>query len=118
MKNNREKDYAEAAVKGQHMQLGFLKHALMISRFHFMLELACKSSAGEIQLEQWRQGSELAGHKVELPMVTAARQEGCSTTITSSCRWSRTPCLPCASLPGRLSSSSSISSTKPTEAPW
>ena len=75
LKNNRDKDYAGAAARGQHMQLGFLKHALMISRFHFMLEMACKTSAGEIQLEQWRQGAELAGHKVELPKVSAVRRE-------------------------------------------
>jgi hypothetical protein len=32
LKNNREKNYAEAAFRGQHMQLGFLKHALMLSQ--------------------------------------------------------------------------------------
>jgi Replication-relaxation len=76
LKNNRDKDYASAAVRGQHMQLGFLKHALMISRFHFMLEQACRASSGQVQLEGWRQGGELAGQKVELPRVTAVRQEG------------------------------------------
>src|SRR6185503_8175177 len=35
--NNREKDYAGAVTRGQHMQLGFLKHELTISRMHFML---------------------------------------------------------------------------------
>ena len=76
LKNNREKDYASASTHGHHMQLGFLKHALMISRFHFMLEMACRSSAGKVRLVQWRQGSELAGHKVELPKVVAVRKEG------------------------------------------
>jgi hypothetical protein len=76
LRNNREKDYAQAAVRGQHMQLGFLKHWLMISRMHYMLEMACKQSSGKVHLEDWYQGAELAGHKVELPHVTARRQEG------------------------------------------
>jgi hypothetical protein len=76
LRNNREKDYAQAAVRGQHMQLGFLKHSLMISRMHFMLEMACRKSSGQTLLESWRQGAELAGHKVELPKITAMRKEG------------------------------------------
>src|SRR5712691_1956972 len=36
---NRESDYGGAAVRGQHMKLGFLRHSLMISRMHFMLEM-------------------------------------------------------------------------------
>jgi len=76
LRNNREKDYASAAVRGQHMQLGFLKHSLMISRMHFMLEMACRVSSGKTQFESWRQGGELAGHKVELPKITAMRKEG------------------------------------------
>ncbi len=81
LKNNREKDYATAATRGQHMQLGFLKHALMISRFHFMLEMACRNSGGEIELHRWSQGSELTGHKVELPKVSAVRKEGSNSYI-------------------------------------
>lgn len=73
LKAHREKDYAQAAARGQHMQLGFLKHSLMLSRLHFMLELACKKSGGKTTLEQWRQGGELAGHKVEVLKVKASR---------------------------------------------
>lgn len=40
LRGHREKDYSGAAARGQHMQLGFLNHVLMISRFHFMLEMA------------------------------------------------------------------------------
>jgi hypothetical protein len=40
IRNNREKDYANAALKGQEMQLGFLRHSLMISRMHFCVEMA------------------------------------------------------------------------------
>src|SRR5689334_16339291 len=53
IKSNREKDYAQAAFRGQHMQLGFLKHSLMLSRMHFLLEMACRYSDGQIKLEAW-----------------------------------------------------------------
>ena len=46
LRNNREKNYADAALRGQHMQLGFLKHSLQISRMHFVLEMAARASAG------------------------------------------------------------------------
>ncbi len=39
----------------------FLQHELMISRFHFMLELGCENSEGKVELPAWRQGSELHG---------------------------------------------------------
>jgi hypothetical protein len=74
LRNNRERDYATAAIRGQHMQLGFLQHSLMISRLHFMLEMACIVSEGRVELEAWWQGSQLAGHKVEVPKVVASRQ--------------------------------------------
>jgi hypothetical protein len=74
LQNNRDKDYASAATHGQHMQLGFLKHALMISRMHFLLEMACRKSARRIELASWSQGGELARRKVELPKVTSARK--------------------------------------------
>ena len=51
IRSNREKDYADAAVRGQHMQLGFLQHSLMISRMHFMLEMACRRSSGSAKLD-------------------------------------------------------------------
>src|SRR5262249_12715641 len=63
---NREADYAAASINGQHMKLGFLKHHLMISRLHFMLEMASRNLHGQIQLAAWRQGAELRGHKVTL----------------------------------------------------
>jgi hypothetical protein len=73
IRNNREKDYANAALRGQEMQLGFLRHSLMISRMHFCVEMACKKSGGRVQLEAWRQGGPLAGRKVEVPRVTSTR---------------------------------------------
>jgi len=74
IRNNREKDYAAAAMRGQHMQLGFLQHSLMISRMHFMLEMACRQSGGSAQLEAWSQGGPLTGHKVQVPKIKSSRQ--------------------------------------------
>ena len=76
IRNNREKDYANAAARGQHMQLGFLQHNLMISRMHCVLQLACSQSGSRVQLESWFQGSALQGHKVEVPKVRSSRDRG------------------------------------------
>ena len=76
IRSHREKDYAGAAIRGQHMQLGFLNHGLMISRMHFMVEMACKISAGKIVLEAWRQGGQIAGHKVDVPKVRSSKVGG------------------------------------------
>ena len=73
LRNNREKDYANAAVRGQHMQLGFLQHSLMISRMHFCVEMAARRSGEKVQLAAWSQGGPLAGRKVEVPEVKASR---------------------------------------------
>jgi protein involved in plasmid replication-relaxation len=74
IRSNREKNYADAAVRGQHMQLGFLQHSLMISRMHFMLEMACRRSSGSVKLEAWSQGGPLAGNKVQVPKIKSSRQ--------------------------------------------
>jgi hypothetical protein len=76
IRSHREKDYAGAAVRGQHMQLGFLNHGLMISRMHFMVEMACRKSGGVVALEAWCQGGQIAGHKAEVPKVRSSRQGG------------------------------------------
>ena len=75
VRNNREKDYAAAAVRGQHMQLGFLQHCLLVSRMHFCLEMACRESNGRVQLEAWRQGGPLSGRKVEVPKARWIRED-------------------------------------------
>lgn len=72
---NREADYAGAAIRGQHMKLGFLRHSLMISRMHFMLEMSARSAAN-VSLTDWRQGAELRGHKVEVPEIISRRIAG------------------------------------------
>lgn len=73
---NREADYARAAVSGQHMKLGFLKHSLMISRLHFMLEMSSRDPKTGVQLAAWRQGAELRGNKVNVPELRSRRVEG------------------------------------------
>jgi len=73
---NREADYARAAVSGQHMKLGFLKHSLMISRLHFMLEMSSRSAKSGAQIAAWRQGAELRGNKVRVPELKSRRIEG------------------------------------------
>jgi hypothetical protein len=76
VRNNREKDYS--AIHDPHKvdemqgRLQFLKHELMISRFHAMLELACNQSNGKVELADWRQGSEL-WHTVEVPKLRYER---------------------------------------------
>jgi len=67
---NREADYAGAVMRGQHMKLGFLQHSLMISRMHFMLEMASRNPTSGMSLAGWRQGAELRGHKVEVQELT------------------------------------------------
>ena len=74
IRNNREKNYADAAVRGQHMQLGFLQHSLMISRMHFMLEMSCRQSSGSVTLDAWSQGGPLTGNKVPVPKIKSSRQ--------------------------------------------
>lgn len=76
IKSHREKDYAGAALRGQHMQLGFLSHSLMISRMHFMIEMACRKSGDSVSLEAWCQGGQIAGHKVDVPRVQSSRVRG------------------------------------------
>lgn len=63
VRRNREKAYAEIhePTKAEDAlgRLLFLKHEMVISRFHAMLELACRESDETVELAEWRQGSEL-----------------------------------------------------------
>ena len=76
IQGHREKNYAGATGRGQHMQLVFffLEHALMVSGMHFMLELACRKSQGQIQLSSWQQGAALLRHKVDVPAFRFVQQ--------------------------------------------
>jgi hypothetical protein len=73
---NRDNDYS-----GLHKDLGaqgkvlYIQHELMISRFHALLELACRKFAGKVELEQWKQGTEL-WNRIELPKVSQDKDGG------------------------------------------
>ena len=105
IRNNAEKDYAGAALRGQHMQLGFLQHSLMISRMHCTLELACRN-ASTVHLQSWLQGGVLAGHKVEVPHVTSTR-DGSDYFWQESTMTQRLPVEPDALFTFRFSDSDS-----------
>lgn len=63
VRRNREKRYCDVndPKKTEEMQgrLLFLKHEIMISRFHAMLEIACAKSNGSIELVDFQQGPRL-----------------------------------------------------------
>jgi len=46
----------------------YIRHELMILRFHALLELACRKFAGKVALVQWTQGPEL-WNRVAAPSV-------------------------------------------------
>lgn len=54
---NRKKRYSQSSSEPS--KLLFLQHELMVSRFHFMLEMACRKEPTDSHLASWRQGSEL-----------------------------------------------------------
>jgi hypothetical protein len=62
--NNSSPSWAE----GSEGQKFFLRHELMISRFHGMLELATRASAGDVKLIAWFQGP-ILHHSVEAPKL-------------------------------------------------
>lgn len=72
VRRNREKRYCDVndPKRTEDMQgkLLFLKHEMMISRFHGMLELACAGSNGSILLTNFEQGPRLWS-KVEVPKL-------------------------------------------------
>jgi len=73
VRRNREKAYCDVnnpkLIEEMQGKLLFLKHEVMISRFHGMLELACGQSEGRVELTDFQQGPRLWG-KVEAPKLT------------------------------------------------
>lgn len=72
VRRNKEKRYCDVndPSRAEDMQgkLLFLKHEIMISRFHAMLDLACSGSQGRIELTEFQQGAALY-NKVEVPKL-------------------------------------------------
>ena len=74
VKNNRERDYATALYREDGLgQLLFLRHKLMVSRFHAMLEIGCRHSQGQVELKTWKQEPETRNY------VTAPKVRGDQT---------------------------------------
>jgi hypothetical protein len=69
VRNNRMRDYVGAVGRSEHGRMLFLQHELMISRFHALLELACRKSSGQVQLANFIQGAALNSY-VEVPELT------------------------------------------------
>lgn len=71
VRRNREKRYCDInnphCVEEMQGKLLFLKHEVMISRFHALLELACERS-GRVELTEFQQGPAL-WTKVEAPRI-------------------------------------------------
>lgn len=69
---NREKRYSEITMSREMVKmqgrLMHLHHELMISRFHYLLEKACRKSNGKVRLLGFYQGSTL-WNTVEVPKV-------------------------------------------------
>lgn len=67
---NREKSYSDflnpSKAAYRRGSLLYIDHELMLTRFHAMLDLACRRSAGTVELVRWRQGAELWS-RVSLP---------------------------------------------------
>jgi len=72
VRRNRQKRYCDVnnpkLIEEMQGKLLFLKHEVMISRFHAMLELACAGSNGRIELAEFQQGPAL-WNKVEVPKL-------------------------------------------------
>ncbi len=73
VKRNREKRYSEITMSREMIKmqgrLMHLHHELMISRFHFMLERACRKSNGKVELLGFYQGSTL-WNQIEVARVS------------------------------------------------
>jgi hypothetical protein len=60
LQRNKEKAYWKIADGDEAGGRGlFLLHELMVSRFHFMVDMACRCSSGTVELVTWKQGSAL-----------------------------------------------------------
>lgn len=60
VKRNRDRDYAERDASDSRLgRFLFVEHELVISRFHFMLEMACRKSQDDCVLSRWQQGADL-----------------------------------------------------------
>lgn len=75
VRRNREKAYADlnnpSKAQAAQTKALFLRHELMISRFHAALELGCQASGGAVELIHFKQGPRL-WHSVQVPVFQPA----------------------------------------------
>lgn len=87
VRRNKEKAYCDVndpkQIEEMQGRLLFLKHEVMISRFHAMLELACSRSEGRVELSDFQQGPAL-WQKVEVPKLSLRDGEWSETDQTES----------------------------------
>lgn len=67
---NRDRGYARTDDPGKR---AFVQHELMISRFHAILELGCRASGGRVELETFRQGSQI-NQSLKIPKASHDQQ--------------------------------------------
>jgi hypothetical protein len=94
IKRNKEKRYSDVhdlrKVEEMQGKLLFLKHEVMISRFHAMLELSCAALGGRVELERFKQGPVL-WHSVEVP---ATERDGDQPILIETDATERRPLRP------------------------
>ncbi len=73
VRQNREAKYGEAWLDASSGKSLFLRHQLMISRLRYMLEMACWSSDGRVELSLFR--PDLPVYRITAPKIAAKRQE-------------------------------------------
>jgi hypothetical protein len=68
VRGNKEKAYYKITDGSGELpgRMLFLHHELMISRFHFMLDVGCRNSGEKVALIAWKQGSELHSDVTDL----------------------------------------------------
>jgi hypothetical protein len=91
---NRERPYSDLndPTKAEEVQgrLLHVSHELMISRLHACLELACRQSGGDVELIDWRQGTE-TNQQVFVPKVVYDKQRDLWGETTATERLSHRP---------------------------
>lgn len=73
LRQNREAKYGAAWLDASSGKSLFLRHALMVSRTRFMLEMACFQSGGKVELSMFR--PDLGPYRITAPAIAAKRQE-------------------------------------------
>jgi hypothetical protein len=72
---NREKNYSQLHRDPEAQgKVLYIHHELMVCRFVYMLEMACRKLDGNVELEHWKKGPEL-WNRIECPKVSKERNQ-------------------------------------------